>query len=60
MAKKRAVPRSHYEYELVAGSRARPQGFIGMYATKREAWNARNGRNYACYIKRVKVVPKSA
>jgi hypothetical protein len=44
----------HYEYELIAGSRAHPQGWIGQYRTKDEAEQARPLR-YAAFIRRVLV-----
>ena len=44
-----------YHYEVIAGSRKRPQGYIGTYSTRDEARAVALARSYACYVRRVKV-----
>ena len=51
------VKKAVYAYQLIAGSTARPQGYLTTQPTSAAclAWRVASGITYPCYINRIRV-----
>jgi hypothetical protein len=46
------TPATRYVYVLTCGSPRQPRGYVGTYATREEATEARRRERQPCFIKR--------